>query len=379
MFTPMFTSTGRRTLAATFAVVAALGIARADSLLTMPLPDAQTTKPAEQKKEVKPAHTEKNKQPTTEKGTKTMSTEKSVSTSTSSSALSDRATYLISNQRMHSDPTILTPGFLSGLRGFEHFHDPVGDPLYFESPFNDTSLRLLYLWHQFPKGSQIGGGDLSVFAAQIRLALTERLAFIATKDGYSVLNAGITPPDQGWNDFAIGLKYLFIVDRANDFVLAGGMRWEWENGDREVLQGSGQELSPFVSFAKGFDRFHLLGNVTTRIPTDYNDGNYIVSWGLHADYEAFPKTLPGFAPLVEIHGLHYLTNGEALPLSVGGLDYSNIGSDAVAGDGVISGGVGFDWRFTPHWSTGAAYEFPLSNPDNDIMGNRVTLNMKLSY
>lgn len=38
-------------------------------------------------------------------------------------------------------------GFLTGLRGFEDFHEPVGQPLYFESPFNDTGIRALYLKH----------------------------------------------------------------------------------------------------------------------------------------------------------------------------------------------------------------------------------------
>jgi hypothetical protein len=47
-----------------------------------------------------------------------------------------------------------------------------------ESPFNNTSLRLLYLHHEFSNNSQLRGGHLDVFAAQIRLALTERLALI---------------------------------------------------------------------------------------------------------------------------------------------------------------------------------------------------------
>lgn len=293
--------------------------------------------------------------------------------------VSDRATFLISRDRIHSDPELLWPGFLNGLRGFEHFYEPVGNPLYFESPFNSSGLRLLYLWHRFPKGSQLGGGDLSVFAAQVRLALSERLAFIATKDGYSVLNAGILPPDEGWNDFAIGLKYLLIVDRENDFVLTTGMRWEWVNGDNEVLQGGTHELSPFISFAKGWDQFHLLGNVTGRLPMDSNDGNYILSWDLHADYEIAPEALPGFAPMIEVHGLHYLSNGERLPLSVGGLDYSNIGSSSVAGDSVFWAGIGGRWKLTPHWSIGSTWEFPLHDPNNDIMGNRVTVDMHLTW
>lgn len=290
-----------------------------------------------------------------------------------------RATYLISDRYLHGNPEILWAGFLTGLRGFEHFYDPVGNPLYFESPFNTTQIRFLYLHHDFPDGSQLGGGDVNVYAAQIRLALTERLAFIATKDGWSDLNARILPNAGGWNDFAIGLKYLFIVDRAADFVLAGGLRWTWDNGDKDVHNGNTQELSPFVSFAKGFDRFHLLGDVSGRIPTDSDLGNCIVQWDLHADYEIAPEALPGLAPMVELHGLHYLSDGSRLPLAVGGMDYANIGSDNVAGDGVISLGLGARWKFSPHMSLGSAFEFALHNNNNDIMGNRLTVDLALNW
>ena len=293
--------------------------------------------------------------------------------------LSDRATFMCSDRRFHDDPELLWPGFLSGMRGFEHFYEPVGNPLYFESPFNNTSLRLLYLHHDFPSGSQIGGGDANVWAAQVRVALTERLGFIATKDGYTDLNAGILPHDGGWNDLAAGLKYAFIMDRDSDFVLTGGVRWELSNGDLGILQGDAQELSPFVSFAKGFDRLHLLGNVTGRLPMDSDRGNFILSWDLHLDYEVAPEVLPGFAPLIELHGLHYLSDGDHMPLSVGGFDYTNLGSSEVAGDAVISAGAGFRWKFTPNASFGTTWAFPLHNPDNDIMGNRLTVDFMLTW
>lgn len=290
-----------------------------------------------------------------------------------------RATYLLSSEYLHGDPCILWPGLLSGLRGFEHFYDPVGNPLYFESPFNTSQLRLIYLHHDFPDGSQLGGGDLNVYAAQIRVALSERWAFIATKDGYSDLNARSLPAEEGWNDFAIGFKYLLIVDRENDFVLTTGLRWTWENGDKEVLMGNTQELSPFLSFAKGFDRLHLLGNITPRVPCDRHDGNYVLQWDLHLDYEIAPETLPGLAPLVEVHGLHYLSDADRLPLAVGGLDYANIGAQDVSGSAVVWAGIGARWKLSPHTSIGSTFEFPLHNPDDDIMGNRVTVDLALNW
>ncbi|MFN0136546.1 MAG: hypothetical protein ACKVS9_10580 [Phycisphaerae bacterium] len=374
---------------ALLAIAGTLGptvLANADSLLDMDLrlvngPIAyQDSKPAAEKKDAPPAKPDAKAAAKPEaKPADGAAAKEAAEPSARATTLSERATFGISNARIHDDPEILWPGFLNGLRGFEHFYDPVGNPLFFETPFNSTSLRLLYLHHDFPNGSQLGGGDANVYAAQIRLALTERLAFIATKDGYTDMNARILPSGDGWNDFAIGAKYVFIADHANDFVLAGGMRWTWENGSREILNGFTQELSPFVSFAKGWDRFHFIGDVTGRLPMDRHDGNYILQWDLHFDYEIAPEALPGFAPMFEIHGLHYLSDGDQLPLAVGGLDYSNIGSNDVSGSAVIWGGVGFRWKLTPHMSIGSTFEFPFHNPDTDIMGNRVTVDLALTW
>ncbi|MFT4511830.1 MAG: hypothetical protein ACI91B_000513, partial [Planctomycetota bacterium] len=104
-------------------------------------------------------------------------------------------------------------GFLTGLRGFEHFHEPIGQPVYFETPFNDTGVRALYLKHDFANGSALGGGDLKIYAMQARIALSDRWQFIATKDGYSQLSTGLLGNDEGWNDIGFGLKYVVIADR----------------------------------------------------------------------------------------------------------------------------------------------------------------------
>jgi hypothetical protein len=294
--------------------------------------------------------------------------------------------YLLSSKPLFGDTEILWPGFLTGMRSKYSFHqkfaDPMGNPLYFESPFIETNLRFLYIWHDFPSDSQLAGGELNAVAVQVRAALTERLAFIATKDGYSWVDAGIVPDGDGWNDAAVGLKYAFWIDEANEFTLTGGLRWEWHNGDRDVLMGGDagyNELSPFLSFAKGWDRFHVLGDLVWRAPMDRNDGNHILQWDLHADYEIAPQTLPGFFPFLEIHALHYLSDGDQLPLSVGGLDYTNLGSSNVAGTSVFWGDLGFRWKLTPNLSVGAAYGFPISTPGNDIFNQRVTLDLIFRY
>ncbi len=294
-------------------------------------------------------------------------------------AVSPRANFALSNKRWHDDPEVFWKGFLTGLRGFEHFYEPLGNPLYFESPFNNSGLRFLFLHHEFANKSQLGGGDLNVVAVQARLALTERLSLIATKDGFSWLDANALPREEGWNSAAAGAKYAFYVDRDLDLVATGGFRWMTMSGEKKVLQGGVHELSPFISAAKGWDKFHLIGNFTWRAPLDGDDGNNIIQWDLHADYEFFPETLKGFAPFVELHGLHYLDDGTRTPLTVGGADYNNLGSSGVSGSTVIWLGVGARWKLTPHTSIGADYEYPLTNRNADIFGSRVTVDFMLTW
>ncbi len=273
-----------------------------------------------------------------------------------------------------SPDTILWDGFLWGDRHFKDFPRPVGMPMYFEDPFINTDLRLIYVWHGIPGGSELRGGEVQVFAAQIRIALTERLALIATKDGYSKVHTGITPDADGWNDFGLGLKYAFYVDKANDFIVSGGFRWEWDNGHSFALQGNSQEISPFISFAKGWDKFHMIGALSYRIPTDSGDGCQSLVWNLHFDYEV----IENFFPLVEFHGIHWLSDGDRLPTTVDGLDVTSLGSAHVAGRDFFSCGLGFRWQMTEWASLGATYEIPLESPNENIQSGRATINMILS-
>ncbi len=295
---------------------------------------------------------------------------------TAPTSVSDKATFLFRNTRLHDDPKVGWDGFLSGLRGFEHFYEPVGNPIYFESPFNNTGVRFLYLYHGFSDDCQLQGGQVNVVAMQARIALTERLAFIAVKDGYSWLDTGVGINDDGWNDVNAGLKYTFYVDRETDLVMAGGLRYMSERtGEAKVLQGGVDELSPFFSIAKGWDAFHIIADITDRIPLDGNDGNNVLQWDVHADYDLGH----GIAPILELHGLHYLSDGDRTALSVGGLDYSNLGSTDVSGSTVIWFGVGGRVKFTPHSSFGATFEYPLTNRNADIMGERFTVDYSMTW
>lgn len=267
-------------------------------------------------------------------------------------------------------------GFLTGMSGYDDFVKPVGMFVYFEDPFITSDLRLFYVYHGIPDGSVLRGGQVHVAAAQIRIALTERLALIATKDGYSWVDSHITPAGDGWNDLAIGLKYALIVKPEEQFILSTGMRWEWNNGSSDAWQGGdSQELSPFVSMAKGWDKWHFIGAMSGRIPTDHHDANYSLVWNLHLDY----KLTETFRPLIEVHGIHWLSDADRLPISEDYLDVGSLGSAKAKGRDFFSAGFGFRWQACEWVSLGVTYEIPLEDEDEHLQDQRLTVSTVISF
>lgn len=267
------------------------------------------------------------------------------------------------------------PGFLTGLPGYEDFVMPVGTFIYFEDPFITTDLRLEYVYHDIPDGSVVDGGQVQVVAAQIRVALTERLAFLATKDGYSWFDTGATPAGDGWNDVAVGLKYALYSNPEAQMLLSGGARWEWSNGSSDVLQGGAQEINPFLSFAKGWNKWHFLAALNGRFPTNRHTGNYSIVWNMHLDY----KLTETFRPLIEVSGIHWLSNGTAFPLSVDYLDVGSIGAAGASGRDFFTFGTGFRWQVKENINVGLIWEFPLESADEHLMQNRITFNTVFSF
>jgi hypothetical protein len=267
-------------------------------------------------------------------------------------------------------------GFLYGLRkGFEKKPRPIDSPLYFEDPYINTEVRFIYLYHTFPKSSVLGKGDLQVAAVQARVALTDRIQFIATEDGYSWLDTdAFGSGEDGWNDLAVGLKGALLVDEEKDFILSVGGRYTIPMGNRDILKGLAREWSIFTTAAKGWNdgKTNLIGSVNFRQPFNQRDGNTIINWDAHLNTELWED----FSQVLEIHGLHYIKNGERLNTTYGGLDYTNIGSQRAAGNMALWGTAGFRWRIAEQVSLGVGYGFPLKPTDNnDLFESRVVANL----
>ena len=237
---------------------------------------------------------------------------------------------------------------------------PVTNPLFFEDPRITSELRPIFLYHSIDDDFITGGGNVRVYALQARYAITERLALIATKDGYIEFNpkSGL-PKSDGWADIGAGLKYAVIDDRESNFILTPGLKIEFPTGNQDVFQGNGKgEWDLFLSAAKGWGNFHVTGSSGVRIPNDWDDETASAHYSLQLDY----FTCRWFIPFVAANGFTVLSEAEALPLDVEGYDLINFGSSEAEGFTQITFGTGFRSRILDNLDLGFAWETGLTSP-----------------
>jgi hypothetical protein len=250
------------------------------------------------------------------------------------------------------------------------FVHPVTAPYFHEDSFVSTDVRAWFVYHRVPD-SVLGGGDAKVYAAQVRVALTNRLQLVAYKDGYTDLDTGALK-DDGWNDVGAGLKWNFLQDYDHQFFLAIGAGYEFPVGDPSVLQNNG-DTRLWVSANKGFGRLHLGATFNTFFANDTSRGKLgesnTLSYHLHADY----FVTDWFSPVLEFNGFHTWDKGnQALPFS--GADVTTFGG----GDDVAWVGLGAEIRPLDRVAFRAAYEIPVTN-GTDLFDWRVTVSAVYSF
>ncbi len=248
---------------------------------------------------------------------------------------------------------------------------PVTNPVFFEDPAIRSEIRPIFMHHRIDDGFATGKGEVNLYALQIRYAVTDRLAVIATKDGYIDINLDNGAELGGWADVALGLKYAVIDDRANQFILTPGFTFEIPLGNREVFQGNGDgELNAFVSAAKGFGRFHLTGNTGLRVPFDSAAESMIWHYSAMADY----RICSWFQPFVSVTGITVVDAGDGPGLTTEGYDLINFGSSASNGETQVVAGAGFRSQLTESLSFGIAYEKAVTNPKG-LFDDRLTADL----
>jgi hypothetical protein len=158
---------------------------------------------------------------------------------------------------------------------FDDFISPMSNPVFFEDPRNLTEVRFIFLNHNLP--SALGGNSIQVYAAQIRVALTERLSLIATKDGFIYTQSSLPGLDSGFADVAAGLKYNLYRDPCAGRLLSAGFTYEIPMGSEKSLQGNGDgELNFFLTGGTRIgDRSHLLSAGGLRQPLDESAENAV--------------------------------------------------------------------------------------------------------
>jgi len=237
---------------------------------------------------------------------------------------------------------------------FDDFISPMSNPVFFEDPRNLTEVRFIFINHNLPRA--LGGNSVQVYAAQFRVALTERLSLIATKDGLIYTQSPVL--DSGFADVAAGLKYNFYRDPEAGRLLSAGITYEIPMGTERSLQGNGDgEFNFFLTGGTRFgNRSHWLSAVGFRQPIDRGAENAVWYWSNHYDYRL--RNLPVYL-FGELNWWHWASSGDMGALPEGG-DLFNLGGSGLTGNNIVSRAVGIKYKPRQNVEAGFAYEFPLT-------------------
>ncbi len=294
---------------------------------------------------------------------------------------------------------VLFPDLRCDRQGrYEGFVPPMMHPYLFEDPFITTGLSGWGIWHEFPNDSILDGGHLWVAALQARIAITDRVAFIATRDGWVDFEPGLSLLDnrRGSADLGLGFKVAAIDMPEVPFILTPSLRLQIAQGSQDVLQGNGDGvLIPAVSAAWGLGNFHVIGDLGMEIPFDPDAQSTSLFYHVHLDY-AVHRFL---VPFLEVGGFTYTDGGDGstkIRLRGGdevtlrdaqallgedpeeGYDYANLGSRGMAGHTVVAGAVGVRIPINEHVILGAAWEYPLT-PSRDVLRQRASMNVIIEF
>lgn len=268
-----------------------------------------------------------------------------------------------------------------GEGGFDRYVPPITNPVFNETPFITTEVKPFYAYHSIPSSFVTDGGHVSVAGLQARVAITDRLGFIATTDGYSWLNFDNALADtDGWNDFAIGLKYAIISKPEAGGILTAGLRYTIPVGDIEIdelsldLNGIGAGyVNPFITAAKIVDKFQFQGMFGAQIALDEGATTSLLASG-HIDYEI----APGWYPTLEYNLFIPIDGGDRIPGSnLTGAEIFDFGSSDP--ETIVTVGGGLRYRLTEHALIGVGADINTLRDSDDVYGWRVLTDLVLHF
>lgn len=257
---------------------------------------------------------------------------------------------------------------------FDDFISPMTNPVFFEDPRTLTEVRMIYLRHAVPLTAL--GGEIHLWAAQLRAAITDRLSIIATKDGYATSTNPLI--DDGFADVSLGVKYTLLANPEEQRLLTAGLTYELPVGSARTQQGNGDGLfNLFLSAGTQIGcRSHWVTGSGFLLPADPADESSIWFWSNHFDHRIGQTNL---YVLFEFNWYYYLDGGDAFTLApIEGGDLFNFGTVGVAGNSVVTGAFGFKYKPCGNLELGVAWENPLSRR-KDVLDNRLTVDCILRW
>jgi hypothetical protein len=275
---------------------------------------------------------------------------------------------------------------------FSNARRPISNPTLFDLALPTTHLHPIFIHHALPDqirttaGDLALGGDVQVYALQFEFAVNERLSIVATKDGYVDINPDATlSSESGFANLGAGLKYAFLLDSEAGEAVSGTVTFELPTGNRDVFQGEGDgAVNLLVSGLKMVDAWQFAGGAGVVLP--FSDQQSSSSWvSAHASYD----WCDWFIPLVEVNWFRVLDAGDGRPSfgahaggAVSGIaefeggDFFNLGaSHAESNRDLVTAALGFRSRLNETVDLGLAYEVPLTNDEESLMKERVTLDL----
>lgn len=290
----------------------------------------------------------------------------------------------------------LAPPPSKNADAFSNLVHTVTNPTLFDLAVPRTQIRPIFLHHRFPDrlnladGSQLDfGGDLQLYALQFEYALTDRLSIVAMKDGFVDFNPDNTDAFESAEGFANiggGLKYAFILDPENDFAASVSALFEFPWGTEDVFQGEGDGVAHLtVQTVKAWDRLQLAAGAGIQVPLD----DSFSTQGFFSAHLSY-RVSKWFIPLVEFNYFTVFDEGDggtrfdnqvggAVPGAVRseGADLLNLG--ASNSTDYITAAVGFRSNLTDNLALGFAYEFPLSDSEDNITDDRFTIDAVITF
>jgi len=260
----------------------------------------------------------------------------------------------------------------------KRYAPPIANPLFNETPYITTELRLIHQYTDIASTFASTGGNINLYAAEVRVALTERLGFIASKDGFANANfkSGLED-DDGFANISLGFKYALHSDAQANSIFTVGVEYEPPTGTLVSsgirLQGNGSGfVDIFATGSKAFDKFGLQGSFGPNFAVDGDHDSSMFHYSATANYEIFPNLFP----TVEFNGYATISNGNRTAGDFEGADILNFGSTDSGNIALISAGVRY--VVNDHIRIGGNYEVPVTDR-KDYIGWRTHADMIISF